>query len=205
MIIVSICCTTYGQRREIDCDRPPGERISCENRQAAICKVQDGHVYGYCQTPPNGKTRSEIEAWILSFIFDRTITVTEVQENQLFQSVLRRSYAEVGNAKIRFSIPDVSNSTAPSDPIPRSNPILNPSKPVKPDLTKPGLPYPTKPVLTDPTIIKPPPAEFRSSKTKRNNRSRTVHYRNRRRQVADPTIGSILSELPIVQARFDSN
>jgi len=96
-------------------------------------------------------------------------------------------------------------NTAPADPNPYSNPILNPSKPVKPDPTKPGLPGPTKPVPTDPTIIKPPPSEFRSSKTKRNYRSRTVRYRNRRRQVGDPTTGFILSELPIVQARFDSN
>jgi hypothetical protein len=49
-----------------DCGDPPGGRITCEDTQAAFCKVMQGRVYGYCRTPPVDLKGPDLHAWVLT-------------------------------------------------------------------------------------------------------------------------------------------
>jgi hypothetical protein len=155
MALINGYGVAFGQR-SIDCDTPPGGRITCETHQAAFCKVEGGQVIGVCQTP-RGQTKSEMDAWVLSVIFGKGISVLELQENKSLQQIVHYGYVESGGVKLRFSVPGGSSGlrsirTAP----PTSNSVRQASRgrprtPLTP--TNPDAPF--KPLAIPQSTIKP--------------------------------------------------
>jgi len=156
MALISGYDVAYGQR-SIDCDTPPGGRITCETHQAAFCKVDGGRVIGICQTP-GGQTQAEMEAWVLSVIFGKGISILDVQENKSLQQIVHYGYVDSSGVKLRFSIP--RGSSGPKNmrnPPPTTNSVqqasrARPTSPLIP--TNPDAPF--QPLTTPQSNIKPP-------------------------------------------------
>jgi hypothetical protein len=149
----------FGQR-SIDCDAPPGGRITCETHQAAFCKVEGGQVIGVCQTP-RGQTKSEMDAWVLSVIFGKGISVLELQENKSLQQIVHYGYVESSGVKLRFSVP--GGSSAPRsirNPAPTTNSVRQASRGRPTNSLTPTNPDASfKPLAIPQSTIKPPNKE----------------------------------------------
>jgi hypothetical protein len=153
----------YGQR-SIDCDAPPGGRITCESNQVAFCKVEGGQVIGLCQTP-RGDTKAEIDAWVLSVIFGKAVSVLDIKQNHSFQLMLHSGFIESAGAKLRFSIPGDSLGSAGVDKPEINSAQVNPThdkSPVVPH--NPSVPF--KPLATPQPTDKPKDKEKPPDKMK---------------------------------------
>lgn len=158
LVFFSLSLSVIQGQTSVSCDSPPGGQINCETRQAAVCKVSEGKVYGECSTPRRGMTLDEIRAWILSAIFGKKVTVREIQENPQYKRAIDEGRIEAEGARFTFAVPDVSdNPLEPSEP-------SNPAKP--PNSEKPSTPTKTPETVrpTDPNVpskrpILPKPAD----------------------------------------------
>jgi hypothetical protein len=165
VLFFSSLSVVQGQTTGVSCDSPPGGRIDCERRQAAVCRVSEGKVYGVCSTPRHGMTLDEIRAWILSAIFGKKVTVREVRENQQYQRAINEGRVEAEGARFTFTVPDlIDNPLEPSDP---SNPAKPPNseKPSTPTRT-PETVKPTNRNLPSKPLILPKPADKPNGDTK---------------------------------------
>ena len=72
-----------------DCQIPRGGRIQCEDPQLAVCRVQDGKVYGECKTSPKADVEGiGFEAWILSEILQTPIRPEEIEQKADLRRIL---------------------------------------------------------------------------------------------------------------------
>ena len=136
VLFIGCCLIAFGQRSK-DCDNPPGGRITCESSQAAVCKVKDGKVDGYCITPPKASTETEVEAKLLTFILGEEVKPLQLQVEQKYRDIIKKGRAEVNGTVVTFNLPDL---TAYVD--------------VRPDLFKPKTPDSPRPNPGEP--IRPP-------------------------------------------------
>ena len=91
-----------------DCSHPPGGRITCEDKQVAICRVKDGKVYGECKTPPqSARKANDLRAWILSKLVQKTIRPEDVERWPKYQRILAEGrYKDPKTGEIvRFVLP----------------------------------------------------------------------------------------------------
>jgi hypothetical protein len=86
------------------CARPPGEEVRCEDRQAAICKVEGRAVYGRCSTPPQNTTGLELSAWLLSRVLEQSVTPDEVAQGK-YDVILQEKRWESENRIVTFTLP----------------------------------------------------------------------------------------------------
>lgn len=87
-----------------DCDVPPGGRITCEDHQAAICKVVQGKVDGYCKTPPKGLVGRALSAWVLSLATREDVSPEETTAPR-YATILKERRWRSGELVVRFSMP----------------------------------------------------------------------------------------------------
>lgn len=130
ILLIGCCLITVGQRSK-DCDNPPGGRITCESTQAAVCKVKDGKVDGYCITPPKAETEAEVEAKLLTFILEEEVKPLQGQLQQRYRLMIKEGRAETNGAVVTFALPDLSayvtggrpDQFRPKTPDPQPNPF----------------------------------------------------------------------------------
>jgi hypothetical protein len=107
IFFLGCCSITLGQRSK-DCENPPGGRITCESSQAAVCKVKEGKVDGYCKTPRKRATEAEVKADLLTLILDKEIKPQDIELNPEYQRIIKEGRVEVNGEVITFSLPDLS-------------------------------------------------------------------------------------------------
>jgi hypothetical protein len=92
----------------------PGQRVTCEDGQVAMCKVKDGKIFARCKNPPeplleiNDETerRDAILAWLLSDLMDREISVQDIRsKDELKRIVESRSLLLQDGAIVTFRLP----------------------------------------------------------------------------------------------------
>jgi len=150
VLLVGIWSSALGQR-SIDCAAPPGGRITCEEKQAAICNVDKGAVLGVCETP-QGKSKLEIDIWFLKLIYGQDVSPVEYRDqyqgNKRFQDMLKSG--RIDGTNIRFSLPYPTESSPPDRPTDSTRPTRpSPSDDPRKPSTQTGAPK-------DPTGKRPP-------------------------------------------------
>jgi Flp pilus assembly protein TadD len=94
---------TSGQTNQCDCALPPGGSVTCEIGQVPICIVRDGKVISMCKSPPESKeTVAQQNAWLLSIILDKEVTVEDLKRKPEYQSLLREGRLETSLARAMF-------------------------------------------------------------------------------------------------------
>jgi len=90
-----------------ECQDPPGGRITCEDDQAAFCKVIQGKVDGYCKKPPANLSQTELSAWTLSEVTGEKVETWEVDRFRN-QRILKGASWEEGRTSVTFTLPKAS-------------------------------------------------------------------------------------------------
>jgi hypothetical protein len=150
ILILGSYSLAFGQT-SATCSNPSG-RISCESRQAAVCDSTTGRVDGTCKTPPRrGMTIDEIRAWLLSFLFNKEVSVGDIRGNSEYQQILRERRIESGGRRITFELPrELDNSPVIETP-------TSPDKPLQPQQPNPTPDPSIPPILQgDPKVDRPP-------------------------------------------------
>jgi len=88
----------------VSCADPPGGQITCERNQVASCSVEKGKVAGRCQTRPSGFGAKDLQAWTLSQMLGRDVTVEQLDDPK-FKSILEDGGFKDGDRTVIFSIP----------------------------------------------------------------------------------------------------
>jgi hypothetical protein len=164
ILFLSVCSASRAQT-SANCGNPPGGRISCESRQAAICRVTStGQVLGVCTTPQHSGSLLEIGAEVLSMIFRRSIGVDDIRKDKGYQKILRERSLRSGGERITFRLPgDTGRSTdrgfpwledeSPSKPgKDMGQPLSPPSTPNKPGSINPKPQVSAEPPNQPPTL-----------------------------------------------------
>jgi hypothetical protein len=108
--LVLLCVTSMLASLEVHasntagCVDPPGGRITCENSQAAFCKVIQGKVDGYCKTPPRRLAGHELSAWVLSEATGERISADAIKADP-YATVLQNRQWRTTDSAVRFSMP----------------------------------------------------------------------------------------------------
>jgi hypothetical protein len=88
-----------------DCEDPPGGRITCEDTQAAFCKVTRGKVEGNCRTPPRNLKGADLSAWVLSEIMGETVDAKQAAAGK-YSNILKDKRWKSANTVVTFRLPN---------------------------------------------------------------------------------------------------
>jgi hypothetical protein len=94
---------TRSQEVSVECPGGAG-KVRCEFDQVAVCWINDGSSLERCLTPPEGVNGLALDLWLLSYVLDDTITVTE-SSVESFREIIRKGMWEGGAYKVAFSLP----------------------------------------------------------------------------------------------------
>ena len=86
---------------KVECSRPPGGNISCENNQFALCKVKKGEVDGHCKTPPKDIKGKQLSAWILKEVLEIDVDPNDVDKEE-YKAILTKGSFSTRDVTIRF-------------------------------------------------------------------------------------------------------
>lgn len=104
LALVVLECAPLRADNVADCEDPPGGRITCEDRQAAFCKVVKGKVDGYCKTPSRDLAGPRLSAWVLSEATGKTVSPNEITEPS-YARILKTREWRSAESVVTFSAP----------------------------------------------------------------------------------------------------
>jgi hypothetical protein len=101
--LIAMCQLSLAQGTWVDC---PGkeERVICGEDQVAICWVSEDSSYERCLTPPGNLADRSLDIWLLSYVLDDTITVTD-ESIHAYQDIIKKRVWEGKTYKVAFSLP----------------------------------------------------------------------------------------------------
>jgi len=94
---------SHAQQVTVDCSEGKGKVICTEN-QVAICWVGEDSSTQRCLTPPEGVTGLSLDVWLLSYVFDDTVTVTD-KSVESYREIIKAGKWESSAYKVAFSLP----------------------------------------------------------------------------------------------------
>ena len=107
-----------GQSNQCKCAEPPGGTVTCEKDQIPICIVKDGKVTSECRSRPSDrKTVAQQNAWLLSIVLGKKVTVSELLRSEEYQKILLESRWGSASAQISFLPFSPSIKDLPSGPM----------------------------------------------------------------------------------------
>lgn len=106
LIFYTASANVFGQSLQCDCDKPPGGSVTCEPGQVPICRIVNGEAKTMCKTPPRGATRHQLQAWLISIIEGREITVEELKASTRYEAILQSGRMQNDQMTATFLVPD---------------------------------------------------------------------------------------------------
>jgi tetratricopeptide (TPR) repeat protein len=102
-LFLASCGFGLAQSSQCNCAEPPGGVVTCEKGQIPVCIVKDGKVKGLCKSPPpDDKTVAGLNAWILTIILGKEVTVDALKSNPEYQKILFEARLQTTEAIISF-------------------------------------------------------------------------------------------------------
>ena len=90
------------------CEKPPGDKITCERNQLAKCTVDKGTraVEGQCQSPPSpGPPKgAAFDLWVLQQVVGEQLTLADMKRPE-YQRALKEGRWDTGTKVVTFSLP----------------------------------------------------------------------------------------------------
>lgn len=103
------CGTTVAQGTSVEC---PGSEnvVLCSENQVAICWIGHRDLSERCLTPPEGVEGLDLDLWLLSYVLDDTLTVTD-ESIESYREIIKRGKWEGSTYKVAFSLPGTWKGT----------------------------------------------------------------------------------------------
>jgi len=130
-IALALCLTALGSSRSAvsqvaQCPAPLGGTVTCEQNQAASCKIANNKVDGRCQNVGPGSTQRAALDDVLSTQLGRTVRLTGKQ----YETAAQAGRYVLDGTVVTFSIPDLEPRLPQPQPPPRElEPIRRPDQP----------------------------------------------------------------------------
>jgi hypothetical protein len=104
-VLLTLAFASLDASRTRACAVPPGGQVVCESAgDTPACEVQDGRFKeGRCLTPPAGLGPRETQAWILTKITGKPVTLADLDK---YREALATGEWRDGGRIVTFSLPD---------------------------------------------------------------------------------------------------
>ncbi len=107
--IVTMLQESHAQQTTVDCPEGKG-KVICTETQVAICWVGEDSASQRCLTPPEGVTDLSLDVWLLSYVFDDTVTVTD-KNVESYREIIKAGKWEGAAYNVTFSLPSTWKGT----------------------------------------------------------------------------------------------
>jgi hypothetical protein len=102
--LLAVIQFSTAQGTSVDCPGG-GEKVLCNENQVAICWVSQDSTLERCLTPPEGVSGITLDLWLLSYVLNDTITVTDESIGS-YREIIKKRRWEGKDYKVAFSLPD---------------------------------------------------------------------------------------------------